>query len=134
MALIEYRNYGEETMKTFPKFGWIVSLALVVVKPSFSLDAHDLQKDCTSTLNGPLGYALGYITAVAEERATLKSPTKDGALASAYIFPSHANRAELRDAICKYVDLHPEIWARSYHDGVIAALDALYMNQEVKAP
>jgi hypothetical protein len=118
-------------MKPFPRFGSIICLGLAAIQPSLALDAHDLHKDCTSTLNGPQGYVLGYITAVAEERATLKSPTKDGALVSTYMFPSHANRAAIRDAVCKFVDLRPEIWARSYHDGVIAALDALYMNQEV---
>jgi hypothetical protein len=119
-------------MELFVRLALGIGLVTVVVGPCLALDAHDLQKDCTSTLNGPQGYVLGYVAAVVEERTMSKSPTNGGSLVSTYAFPSNGNRGEFRDAVCKYVDLHPEIWARSYHDGVTTAIDALYMNREVK--
>lgn len=35
-------------------------------------------------------------------------------------------RGDVRDAVCQYVNLHPELWDESYSWGVTKALRALY--------
>ena len=120
-------------MKLCVRFVLGLGLGSVAICPSLALDTHDLQKDCTSTLNGPQGYVLGYVAAVVEERAMSKSPTSSGSFDTPHTsFRPTETVQSSETQSCKYVDLHPEIWARSYHDGVTIAIDALYMNPEVK--
>ncbi len=67
-------------MKLFVRFVLGLGLGSVAICHSLALDTHDLQKDRTSTLNGPQGYVRGYVAAVVEERAMSKSPTSSGSL------------------------------------------------------
>ncbi len=58
------------------------------------------------------GYLLGFVTGIAAATPTvLDLPETQG---------------ELKDAVCKYIDLHPEIWKLTQADGVNLALKALY--------
>jgi hypothetical protein len=66
----------------------------------------------TVTMLGNSSYLLGYIAGFTDATPDdLDLPKTQG---------------ELRAAVCKYIDLHPEIWKLKQGDGVRLALRALY--------
>jgi hypothetical protein len=71
----------------------------------------DTSKGLTPSDGFKAGLTSGYITGYAEAtRLKHRAPTV----------------GELLDAVCKYTDLHPEIWNLPPAEGLNTALDALY--------
>ena len=74
----------------------------------------DIHAACASSDRSPFmdGLTLGYIAGAYAALPDVSAPS--------------VTRGDMRDAVCRYIDLHPELWSESDIDGVTHVLKALY--------
>jgi hypothetical protein len=102
-----------------PKSIAMTLLGLALCTPALAQAAttNDLHKQCESKNEVEQAYAYGYIVGIV---STLHS----------FLFPhlevAGVNEGDIAEAVCKYIDLHPEIWSKEKMIGVSDAAAALY--------
>jgi hypothetical protein len=102
----------------------IVLLGLALCFPAFAQNEEtidDLHTDCQSKNEVKRAYAKGFISGV----AFMANYISKGSLEKQTLWPR--TKGGIVDAVCKYIDLHPEIWAEEATVGVLAAVDNLYL-------
>jgi hypothetical protein len=100
----------------------LVGLALCF--PAFAQDdgtIDDLHTDCQSSNEVKRAYAIGFISGV----AFMANYVSKGSLEKQTLWPR--TKGGIVDAVCKYIDLHPEIWAEEATVGVLTVVDDLYL-------
>ena len=81
----------------------------------------DIRTDCQSTNEVKRAYAIGLISGV----AFMANYISKGSLEKEPLWPK--TKGGIVDAVCKYIDLHPEIWAEEATVGVLTVVDDLYL-------
>lgn len=86
----------------------------------------DLHKQCESKSESERAYAHGYIVGTV---STLHS------FLFTHLQVAGISDGDIAEAVCKYIDLHPEIWSKEKMFGVLDATAALYAPKDSpKAP
>ena len=99
-------------------------LGLGLCVPAFGQNEEtmaDLHTDCQSNSEVKRAYAIGFISGV----AFMANYISKGSLEKEPLWPKM--KGGIVDAVCKYVDLHPEIWAQEATLGVLTVVDDLYL-------
>jgi hypothetical protein len=102
----------------------IVLLALALCAPAFAQNEEtidDLHPDCQSNNEVKRAYAMGFISGV----AFTANYVSKGSLERKTLWPK--TKGGIVDAVCKYIDLHPEIWAAEATLGVLTVVNDLYL-------
>ena|SRR5579863_10563073 len=81
----------------------------------------DLHTGCHSENLAKRAYAVGFVSGVA---LTANYMSK-GTLEKQPLWPK--TKGQIVDAVCKYIDLHPEKWAEEASLGVLEAVNDLYL-------
>ena len=100
----------------------LFGLALLV--PAFGQNLQtvsELHAGCQSSDVAIRAYAIGFISGVA---FTANYMSK-GTLEKQALWPK--TKGGIVDAVCKYIDLHPEIWAEEATLGVLGVVNDLYL-------
>jgi len=80
-----------------------------------------LHTDCQSGNEVKRAYAIGFISGV----AFMANYISKGSLEKEALWPK--TKGGIVDAVCKYIELHPEIWALEATVGVLTVVDDLYL-------
>jgi hypothetical protein len=102
----------------------IVLLGLALCFPAFAQNEEtiaDLHADCQSSNEVKRAYAVGFISGV----AFMANYVSKGSLEKGSLWPK--TKGGIADAVCKYIDLHPAIWAEEATVGVLTAVNDLYL-------
>jgi hypothetical protein len=81
----------------------------------------DLHTDCQSNNEVKKAYVIGFISGA----AFTANYVSKGTLEKQATWPKA--KGVLVDAVCKYIDLHPAIWAEEATVGVMTAVNDLYL-------
>ena len=81
----------------------------------------DLRTGCESKNEVKRAYAVGFISGV----AFMANYVSKGALENDVSWPK--TKGAVVDAVCRYIELHPEIWAQEATVGVLKVVDDLYL-------
>ncbi len=102
----------------------IVLLAMALCLPAFGENEEtlaDIHTECQSNNEVKRAYVMGFISGV----AFMANYVSKGALEKEALWPK--TRGGIVDAVCKYIDLHPELWAEEATLGVMTVVEDLYL-------
>ncbi len=99
----------------------LLGLALSTTVLAQVATTNDLHKQCESKSLVEKAYAYGYIAGAA---STLHFFLPNGSPATG------TTEGDIGDAVCKYIDLHPESWSKDKIHGTLDALSALYLPKD----
>ena len=87
---------------------------------------NDVHTACQSNELARQAYATGFVSGV----AFMANYVSKGTLERQALWPKKTG--DLVDAVCRYIDLHPELWAEEATLGVLDAVNALYLPPATK--
>jgi hypothetical protein len=102
----------------------VVLLGLALCFPAFGQSQEtldDIHADCQSSDAVKRAYVIGFISGV----AFMANYISKGNMEKEALWPK--TKFGLVDAVCKYIDLHPAIWAEEATVGVLTVVDDLYL-------
>ncbi len=102
----------------------MILLGTALCLPAFGQNEEtiaDIHTDCQSNNEAKRAYAMGFISGV----AFMANYISKGALEKEALWPK--TKGAIVDAVCKYIDLHPAIWAEEATVGVLTVVDDLYL-------
>jgi hypothetical protein len=102
----------------------IVLLVMALCLPALGQNEEtiaDVHTDCQSKNEAKRAYAMGFITGV----AFMANYVSKGSLEKEALWPK--TKGGIVDAVCKYIDLHPAIWAEEATIGVVTVVNDLYL-------
>jgi hypothetical protein len=108
----------------------IVLLGLALCLPALGQNEETtagIHTDCQSNNEVKRAYAVGFISGV----AFMANYISNGKLEKEAVWPK--TKGGIVDAVCKYIDLHPEMWAREATVGVLDAVSDLYLPSRQKS-
>jgi hypothetical protein len=99
-------------------------LGLALCFPAFGENEEtlaDIHTECQSNNEVKRAYVFGFIWGV----ANMANYVSKGALEKEALWPK--TKGGIVDAVCKYIELHPEIWAEEATVGVLNVVEDLYL-------